>query len=371
MKIIIGADIVPTKSNEHYFEEGNINYLVDNKLLKLLRNANYRIFNLEVPLTDKSTPISKCGPNLIAPCNTAYGLKKIGIDIFTLANNHIMDQNIQGLNSTIKTLDKYGINHFGTGNDLASVKHSYIIESNNLKIGLYACAEHEFSIATDKKPGANPFDPLESLDHISKLKSCCDYVIVLYHGGKEHYRYPSPNLQKICHKMIDKGACLVIAQHTHCIGCEEKYNNGTIVYGQGNFLFDAANNEFWNKSLLAELIIDKNTFIVNYIPICKDGIGVRIATNTENAEIMSEFKNRSKQILNSKFIENEYKKFAIKMKKNYLYNFCGENIIFRIADKLCNHKLNRHISQKRLLAIQNTIECEAHRELFLNSITKD
>ena len=68
----------------------------------------------------------------------------------------------------------------------------------------------------------------------------CNSII---NGGKEHYRYPSPDLQKICRKFIDKGADLVVCQHSHCIGCEEKYNHGTIVYGQWNFLFDRSNIE--------------------------------------------------------------------------------------------------------------------------------
>ena len=75
-------------------------------------------------------------------------------------------------------------------------------------------------------------DPAEQKDNK------CDYTIVLYHGGKEYYRYPSPNLQRVCRYMIEKGTDLVICQHSHCIGCEENYLSGKIVYGQGNFIFD-------------------------------------------------------------------------------------------------------------------------------------
>src|SRR5690606_29065463 len=119
-----------------------------------------------------------------------------------------------------------------------------------IKIGFYVCAEHEFSIASVDSPGANPFDPLESLDHIADLKNECDYVVVLYHGGKEHYRYPSPYLQKVCRKMADKGANLVICQHSHCIGCFEVYKDSTLVYGQGNFIFNKHDNEYWKTSIL-------------------------------------------------------------------------------------------------------------------------
>ena len=96
------------------------------------------------------------------------------------------------------------------------------------------------------------------------MKAQCDYAIVLYHGGKEYYRYPSPNLQKTCRKLVEKGADLVICQHSHCIGCEEKYQDGTIVYGQGNFLFDHGDNEYWNTSLLVQI---KDDGQINYVPL--------------------------------------------------------------------------------------------------------
>ena len=62
VRIIIGADIVPTVSNQDFFEKAEMERLVDGNLFDVLNNADYRIFNLEVPLTDKETPINKCGP---------------------------------------------------------------------------------------------------------------------------------------------------------------------------------------------------------------------------------------------------------------------------------------------------------------------
>ena len=240
MEILIGADLVPTISNATLFERGDAKTLVGEDLLKTLQAADYRIFNLEVPLTDTTMPLDKNGPAMIASTQTAHGYKALGVDLLTLANNHILDQNVQGLESTIRMLQENGISFLGAGKNLQEAAKPYIIENGGRRIGVYACAEHEFSIAAEGKSGANPFDPLESPDHVAALKAQCDYVIVLYHGGKEHYRYPSPGLQKICRKLVQKGADLVVCQHSHCIGCEEKYMNGTIVYGQGNFHFTKA-----------------------------------------------------------------------------------------------------------------------------------
>jgi hypothetical protein len=68
----------------------------------------------------------------------------------------------------------------GAGSNLNEAAKPYIWEHDGIQVGFYACAEYEFTIATEHSPGANPFDPLESLDHISILRNECDYIIVLY-----------------------------------------------------------------------------------------------------------------------------------------------------------------------------------------------
>lgn len=365
-KFIIGADLVPTDSNIDLFASAAVETLIGKDIKKLLDSASFTIFNLEVPLTDFSTPIKKCGPNLIAPTKTIAGLKAINPHFFTLANNHILDQGEQGLKSTTALLDKYGIDYAGAGKDLEEAAKPYIFEHDGKKIGIYCCAEHEFTIATENTPGANPFDPLNSLDHVMELKKQCDYVIVLYHGGKEHYRYPSPYLQKVCRKLVDKGADIVVCQHSHCIGCEEKWHGGTIVYGQGNFLFDDADNEFWNSALLIELEFSKDSKVeIKYIPIKKNGNTVRLS---DDSSILEGFKSRSKQIIDKKFIEENYYQFADFMSKNYYYKISGRVSTFlpvRIINKLTNYLLLKWIyGESEKLNIINYLECEAHRELL-------
>ena len=90
MSILIGADIVPSESNKTYFHSGNMQDVVGIELLNLLCNSDYRIFNLECPLVNSNSPIQKCGPNLRADVSTVNGLKSIGVNLLTLANNHII-----------------------------------------------------------------------------------------------------------------------------------------------------------------------------------------------------------------------------------------------------------------------------------------
>lgn len=369
MELLIGADLVPTKSNIDLFNCGDINSLLGPKLWELWKSADMRIFNLEVPLINEEYPIDKCGPNLIAPLSTVNGIKALNPTLITLANNHILDHGIEGLLSTQDILSATEIPFVGAGRNISEASKPYIINYQELKIGIYSCAEHEFTIATNKSPGANPFDPLESFEHISDLKKECDYVIVLYHGGKEHYRYPSPYLQRVCRKMAQKGADLVICQHSHCIGCLERYDETSIIYGQGNFIFDLSDSEFWNTSLLIRLSI-KEGFNIEYIPIVKEKGGIRLADDSKATQILNEFYRRSDEILEDEFIEENYKAFAIENVKQYLRGFSGlGKWISRIDRKLLNDMLLRKgYDINKLLMIQNFIECEAHRELLIEGL---
>lgn len=376
-RIMIGGDLVPTESNSEYFERGDVEYLIGRELFEKLNQADYTIFNLEVPLTDKKEPIAKCGPNLIAPENTINGLRKINKGFFTLANNHILDQGMQGLFSTMKLLEENHIDYAGVGRSLSEASRGFIKNINGINLGIYCCAEHEFSIATENKAGANPFDPLESLEHIETLKQKSDYVIVLYHGGKEHYRYPSPYLQKVCRKMADKGADLVICQHSHCIGCEEIWNGKTIIYGQGNFLFDHSESEYWKTSLLIELQIDKTSSNVLYHPLKKCGSTVRLAPNIEAEEIMKLFKQRSSEAEDADIICEKYEKFSGEYIKGYLCHCVGirQRLLLRIWNKLLRNKfydfyLSKIFKKEELFSLRNIVECEAHRELFIAGINR-
>lgn len=373
-RILIGGDIVPTKSNYHLFSEGDVNTLFGDELIKTINASTHLIFNLECPLVDDLSPIEKSGPALWAPKTTVETFKKLRPSLITLANNHIMDQGSLGLYSTLKLLDDCNISHIGAGENLSEARAPYYINIENKKVGVYACAEHEFSIITRYTPGANPIDLLETPDVIENLKKTCDFLIILYHGGKEYYRYPSPQLQKVCRKLVDKGADLIICQHSHCIGSMEKYNNGTIIYGQGNFLFDGSEDECWQTSML--IALDEN-FNIEYIPIEKKKNVVRLSNTYNKNKILNEFFSRSTEILSEKVINEKYDKIVNKEIDSYLLGLSGirTTVLYFIINKIFFHKLTPMIvkckyNKKKLLSIKNHIECEPHRELLLNGLNQ-
>lgn len=245
-------------------------------------------------------------------------------------------------------LKENNIAYVGGGANPAEAKKPYIFESHGRKIGVYACCEHEFSLAEDYGCGCNGFDPVEAFDDVAELKKRTDFVIVLYHGGKENYRYPSPYIRKICRKLAEKGAGLVICQHTHCIGCRENYMGAELVYGQGNLFFDYISNEYWDTSLVVA-VDEKNGFKVEYIPVEKDGNYRKLS---DDPSIIRDFLARSREIEKDGVIEKKYSEISEKSARvylNYLSGCLNDNVLkspFRAA-------------------ILNFIDCEAHREAII------
>lgn len=371
MQIIVGADVVSTDSNNALFEAGDVRTLVGETIYEIIQSSDASIFNIEGPLFEGENPITKCGPCLKMSSKSIIGLKQLRPGVVTLANNHIMDHGIDGLKNTIKCLDEAEIPFVGAGMNLADASKCHIIEKAGIKIGVYSVAEHEFAIADQTRPGANPFDPLESFDHISDLKDKTDFVVVLYHGGKEYYRYPSPYIQRVFKKMADKGANLVVAQHTHCIGAFEEYNGSLLVYGQGNFIFDGGDNEFWNSGILVKLDIDKSGYSYSFIPYIKEG-GTICAVEEKDADsFLHDFYERSYNIKSSEFVNKTYDDYCRKSIDSYFSIIHGstETLLFRVINKLSrNHLLSNMYSLKQKNSLLNVIECEAHRELIINGL---
>ena len=372
-KIIIGADLVPTAENEKYFRNGAIENIVDENVINKLKTADFVIANLEAPICTSNDKIIKNGPNLKIHPDCIKGISLLNPYYFTLANNHIMDYGEAGLNETIKILKKNGIEFSGCGNSLNEARKPYIIETKVGKIGLISCSEKEFSIAGEHLSGVNPFDLYDTTTDIKKLKETVKFVVVLYHGGKEHYRYPSPELKRRFHIMAENGADLVIAQHTHCIGCVENYNDSVLVYGQGNFVFDGQDNEYWNSGLLMEIKFDNSDkFYVDFYPLVKKEHKIFAANDNEKKEIMRQFESRSKKIYDNEFLEAEYRKLANRTLRYYQYAFGGiltSNFVFRGINKITKGWLQRHIYNRNTsVALLNYVECEAHQELLIAAL---
>ena len=320
MKFLIMADTVPTSTTEALFVNGDAKALYGD-IAELAKGYDRVILNLECALTDSTGAIKKFGPNLKATPAAVNGLKALGVTDVALSNNHVFDFGIKGLRDTMATLEEAELPYMGVGENDTESRKPYIVEAEGKKIGFINVCEHEYTYALPNRLGANPFDPFLTMPDIRALKAECDYVIVIYHGGKEHCRYPSPRLYNLSHEMVLCGADLVIAQHSHCIGCYESFEGGHILYGQGNFNFvypeyiDKSTG--WFTGLLTEVEIG-DKLDVKFYPLVATDTGCDLAKGAEADEIMTAFEERNASLLDGTWRQGWHDFcFSPEIKKNY------------------------------------------------------
>lgn len=370
IKICILGDICPTEDYRDIFDRKDSKQLFGESL-KIIKNSDISICNFECPATDNEKVLEKCGPNLKAKPQDIKFLKESGINFFSLANNHIKDYGVIGVKDTINLCESEKVRYFGAGVNLEEAKKPLIIEVKNKKIGILSFAEEEFNLAYENEAGANHFDLFNSYDEIEKLKKNTDYVIILYHGGIEYYKYPSPLLQKKCRKMIEKGADIVLCQHSHCIGTHENYMNGRILYGQGNAIYGYRKNHLtWNEGLIVYLEI-KETIEIKYYLLNAEEDGVRLIEEEIARTRFKKLEEESKNILNKTFLEKEWQKFVEKQQALYLPLLYGKGRILNKLNRIFNNKLMDFlVAKKEKMVTMNLIRCEAHQEVVRTILEK-
>lgn len=365
--ILITGDFCPVNRTADLISEAKIELLF-NDFLSFVKNAGLAVTNLECPLTDSKSKISKSGPALKAPFDTAEILSKAGFNLVSLANNHIMDYGPTGLTSTLDACNHYNIGHVGAGAGLDQARAAFITKQGNTKIAILNFAENEFSTTNDNHYGSNPIDPVENYYDILKAKRDADHVIVIVHGGHEMYNLPSPRIKSTFRFYADAGASVILSHHAHCYSGYEVFKGVPIFYGLGNLVFDkpSRRNSPWNYGYAVELFIDKSvTFSVIPYEQSNAKPGVRLLEGKDKREFHDNIEYLNSIISDDALLKAEFVKYCNKVKERYL-SFL-EPHSFNLIHSLRSRRLFPSLlTGKKKTLYLNLMRCESHREVLLN-----
>lgn len=249
-----------------------------------MERADISIVNFESPIIKEGKtpkPITKCGPNLKGSIEAIDAIKYAGFNCCTLANNHILDQGADCCMDTIECLKSKGLLTVGAGNNIDDASEILYFESEGIKLVIINCCEHEFTLATDESPGANPLNPIQQFYKIIEAKKNADIVMAIIHGEPEFYQLPTIRMQETYRYFIDCGADIVVNHHQHCFGGYEIYKDKTIFYGLGNLCFDdiIKKDGTWVEGYMLEfdISVDKSiNFKLYPYKQCSDEVGVHL-----------------------------------------------------------------------------------------------
>ena len=348
-----------TQNIDYQNSFGAIKHIID--------ECDYSIVNLESPVIfGNPTPINKFGPNLYSNSKAFDLIRYLGFKGVTLANNHFFDQGTQGINDTISLCAKNNIAYFGGGHNVQEASKTKYLELNNKLIAIINCCEIEYSIANEKHGGSNPLNPISQYYAITEAKHRADLVIVITHGGIEHFQYPTLKMQETYRFFIDAGADAVVNHHQHCFSGYEYYKEAPIVYGLGNFFFPRVkySNTFWNFGYIAKLIINEKIQLKIYpYNQCSGDVNIIPLNSPEYNEFNQQLDRINSIISNPDSL--------IKINSDFMKKGCDTyDWLFQPYDnkylKVLASKgfLPKFFSQRRLDEIMSLINCQSHYDRF-------
>ena len=224
---------------------------------------NIVLANLEGPICcDGLAPIEKVGPHL-----HSKPFKLNGRWAFTLANNHLMDFQAEGMRETQAFLRGQGFSFGGAGeNESEARKPLWLLESGR-RIAVVCCCEHQFGVAGSDTPGVASQGPMVIESIRSARDEGADIVIVSSHAGSESTKLVSPRLQSLYHDWIDAGADVIHGHHAHLPQGWETYKGKPIFYGLGNFIvkkedWAGSKDQLWSLVVTLDLSGDRLRWVV-------------------------------------------------------------------------------------------------------------
>lgn len=369
-RILVLGDLMCSEDLTPYMKQKNFAGLIGDKLCQeIFMNNQLVTVNIESPITKSREKARKGGsPNIRSNPYVINFLKRIPHVIASGANNHITDYGRKGIVDTESLLDKYKIEHIGFSSQNKNIGSYSTIHLHGHSTVIYALAQNEFStLLSSGGYGANPYDPLTTFDIIRNIKA--EYKIILFHGGKENYQYPSPEQMRICRKMVEAGANMVICQHSHCVGCMEQYKGGYIVYGTGNFLFNMSSNPVLSSTAVIPVIeCDKeDTLVLKFLPLVKRNDGMVFADSDTGAAILEGFYKRSDEIKSWEFVKKKWIRYCNENRYTILRNSVLRfpriinSIDHRTGCRLTRYQLR---NWRKNLTLLNYIRCEVINEMM-------
>jgi poly-gamma-glutamate synthesis protein (capsule biosynthesis protein) len=311
----------------------------------LLEAADLVLANLECPLTARGAPADKLVAFRSDP-SLARELRAAGVDVVTLANNHMLDHGLEGMYDTLEALAGAGVTGVGAGRTLAEALAPAIQSASGMRVAFLgvattlpvgsAAAPDRPGIAPihvttsyvvdptslDETPGiaptvetrAWPADVERVADAVADAKRRADICIVGVHWGVPNgwvaqFQDPIATYQRpLARALVEAGADAVVGHHPHVLHGIELIEGRPVFHSLGNFLFhtlrvgvqpvlrrpDPPYN--W-RSLRSPINLDSAVALVTFtggrvgrieiVPILIDGSGdPGIATGTDAARIL-------------------------------------------------------------------------------------
>jgi hypothetical protein len=207
----------------------------------VLGSADLTMLNLETAVTSRGVPQPKTYHFRTTPA-AFTALRDAGVDLVTMANNHVLDYGRTGLADTLAAAKAARFPVVGIGANAAAAWAPYVTTVKGTPIaiiGVSQVAELASSwVATGSRPGeANAINLRRTLAAVRAARKLARIVIVFMHWGTEGESCPDPNQLSLAPRLAAAGATIIIGSHAHMLQGSGWLGHTFVAYGMANFLW--------------------------------------------------------------------------------------------------------------------------------------
>ncbi|GLY33255.1 hypothetical protein Kisp02_66200 [Kineosporia sp. NBRC 101731] len=211
---------------------------------RILRRADLAVVNLETAITTRGRAEPK-QYTFRAPASGLRALRRSGVDVVTVANNHGMDYGRIGLDDTLKAGKRSGVPMIGAGRNIDEAFTPYRRTIHGVRLAVFGATDvlDSFAVNSWKATGetsglASSKDPERLLKAVREAART-DVVVVVLHWGVERQSCPTARQRELADLLTDAGASVVVGSHAHVLEPAVHRGRTAVHYGLGNFVFYA------------------------------------------------------------------------------------------------------------------------------------
>lgn len=248
LRVVFGGDVMLGRTVSAWIRRFGPHYPLRG-VARQMRDADLTVINLECAITE-SLQHWKGEPKAFyfgAPLAAVNALTDAGVDLVSLANNHILDYDFQGLTDTLWQLHAQGIANAGAGADVRAALAPAIVERNGARFAMVAMCDHQADFAaTSNRPGMAYIDFADESEALELIEGALapvrdagvDWPILSLHWGPNMVPEPSPLFRRIAHAAIDIGWKILFGHSAHIFQGIEFYRGCPILYAAGDLVDD-------------------------------------------------------------------------------------------------------------------------------------
>ncbi|MCG1027313.1 CapA family protein [Virgibacillus halodenitrificans] len=192
-------------------------------------------------------------PRFNSPYEIGEALKKAGVDVVSLANNHILDHGEEAIHNAINYWKEKDMMYTGAYESKADQEKLRIYETNediSLAFLAYTYGTNGITEPENKDYLVNQIDEQQIATEIAEAEKQADVVVLSLHFGDEYERLPNERQKDLVQFATDQGADIILGHHPHVLQPVEWVEGkggkrSFVIYSLGNFL--SGQDEFYRR----------------------------------------------------------------------------------------------------------------------------